>query len=96
MSWQKSFGYEGEDEGVSIIETSDNHLMLSGVLDVTASGGEGNQCRFSTRHAGGDYWAIKITPTGDIVWSRFYGGTFTDSPTAVSYTHLTLPTILLV
>ena len=86
LSWQKSFGYEGEDEGVSIIETSDNHLMLSGVLDVTASGGEGNQGRFSTRHAGGDYWAIKITPTGDIVWSRFYGGTFTDSPTGIKET----------
>jgi len=86
LSWQKSFGYEGEDEGVSIIETSDNHLMLSGVLDVTASGGEGNQGRFSTRHAGGDYWAIKITPKGDIVWSRFYGGTFTDSPTGIKET----------
>jgi len=86
LSWQKSFGYEGEDEGVSIIETSDNHLMLSGVLDVTASGGEGNQGRFSTRHAGGDYWAIKITPTGDIVWSRFYGGSFTDSPTGIKET----------
>jgi len=86
LSWQKSFGYEGEDEGVSIIETSDNHLMLSGVLDVTASGGEGNQGRFSTRHAGGDYWAIKITPTGDIVWSRFYGGKFTDSPTGIKET----------
>ena len=86
LSWQKSFGYEGMDEGVSIIETSDNHLMLSGVLDVTASGGEGNQGRFSTKHAGGDYWSIKITQTGDVVWSRFYGGSFTDSPTGISET----------
>ena len=86
LLWEKSFGYEGVDEGASIIETSDNHLMLSGVLDVTASGGEGNQGRFSTKHAGGDYWSIKITPTGDIVWSRFYGGSFTDSPTGISET----------
>ena len=56
LTWQKSFGYEGLDEGVSVIETSDNHLMLSGVLDVTASGGEGNQGRLYNRHAGGDYW----------------------------------------
>ena len=86
LTWQKSFGYEGLDEGVSVIETSDNHLMLSGVLDVTASGGEGNQGRLYNRHAGGDYWSIKITPTGDIVWSRFYGGTFTDSPTGIKET----------
>ena len=86
LSWQKSFGYAGLDEGVSVIETSDNHLMLSGVLDVTASGGEGNQGRLYNRHAGGDYWSIKITPIGDIVWSRFYGGTFTDSPTGIKET----------
>ena len=86
LTWQKSFGYTGADEGISIIETSDNHLMLSGVLDVTASGGEGNQGRLYNRHAGGDYWSIKITPTGDIVWSRFYGGTFTDSPTGIKET----------
>ena len=86
VTWEKSFGYGGVDEGVSIIETSDNHLMLSGILDVTASGGEGNQGRFSTKHAGGDYWSIKISPTGDIVWSRFYGGSFTDSPAGISET----------
>ena len=83
LAWQKSFGYAGADEGMSIIETSDNHFILSGVLDVTASGGEGNFGRFSTRHAGGDYWSIKITQTGDVVWSRFYGGSFTDNPAGV-------------
>ena len=83
LTWQKSFGYAGADEGMSIIETSDNHFILSGVLDVTASGGEGNLGRFSTRHAGGDYWSIKITPTGNFVWSRYYGGSFNDNPAGV-------------
>lgn len=83
LAWQKSFGYAGADEGMSIIETSDNHFILSGVLDVSASGGEGNFGRLSTRHAGGDYWSIKITQTGDVVWSRFYGGSFTDNPAGV-------------
>lgn len=81
--WEKSFGYEGVDEGVSILETSDNHFILSGVLDVTASGGEGNIGRNTAMHAGGDYWSIKINALGDIVWSRFYGGSFTDAPTGV-------------
>ena len=83
LTWQKSFGYAGADEGMSILETSDNHFILSGVLDVSASGGEGNLDRFSTRHAGGDYWSIKITPTGNFVWSRYYGGSFTDNPAGV-------------
>jgi hypothetical protein len=83
ITWEKSFGYSGVDEGVSILETSDNHFILSGVLDVTASGGDGNTGRYSPRHAGGDYWSIKINASGGTVWSRFYGGSFTDAPTGV-------------
>lgn len=80
ISWQKSFGFSGIDEGTKILETSDNHLLLSGVLDVSASGGQGDFGRFSTKHAGGDYWSIKITSNGELIWSKFYGGSFTDSP----------------
>ena len=83
ITWEKSFGYSGVDEGVSILETSDNHFMLSGVLDVTASGGDGNTGRYSPRHAGGDYWSIKINASGGTVWSRFYGGSFTDNPAGI-------------
>ena len=83
ITWEKSFGYSGVDEGISILETSDNHFILSGVLDVTASGGDGNTGRYSPRHAGGDYWSIKINASGGTVWSRFYGGSFTDAPTGV-------------
>ena len=67
--WEKSFGYSGVDEGVSILETSDNHFILSGVLDVTASGGDGNSGRYSPRHAGGDYWSIKINASGCLLYT---------------------------
>lgn len=80
LSWEKSFGYSGSDEGTTLQETADNHLLITGVLDVTASGGQGNAGRTANRHAGGDYWAIKVDATGNLVWSRYYGGTFTDTP----------------
>lgn len=83
ITWQKSFGYAGVDEGISVIETSGNHYLLSGVIDVTASEGEGNIGRYSSKHAGGDYWSIKINSTGDLIWSRFYGGSFTDIPAGI-------------
>ena len=83
LTWQKSFGFPGADEGTAIIETSDNDFLISGVLDVTSSGGQGNLGRFVTEHAGGDYWAIKVSSSGDLIWSRFYGGSFTDSPTGI-------------
>ena len=79
--WQKSFGFSGADNGISIIQTNDNGFLLTGVLDVSASGGEGNsKSLLAKKHAGGDYWAIKIDASGNKAWSRYYGGTFTDTP----------------
>lgn len=82
--WQKSYGFLGADIGNSIIQTNDNGFLLTGVLDVSASNGEGNsksaKSKFSSRHAGGDYWVIKIDASGEKQWSRFFGGTFTDTP----------------
>ncbi len=60
ISWQKSFGYQGADSGVSVIQTNDQGYLISGILDVTASGGEGNTSRNSNRHAGGDFHSARI------------------------------------
>ncbi|TVZ56437.1 hypothetical protein OD91_1722 [Lutibacter sp. Hel_I_33_5] len=80
--WQKSFGFSGNDAGISLIETSDNGFLITGVLDVSASNGQGNS-KIARRHAGGDYWAIKLTANGEKKWSKFYGGSFTDTPYGV-------------
>ena len=47
ISWQKSFGYQGADYGISVIQTSDSGYLVTGVLDVTSSDGAGNTSRFS-------------------------------------------------
>jgi len=77
VSWEKSFGYTGSDRGYSIIQTSDNGYLLSGVLDVTASGGAGNSRAIA--HAGGDYWAIKLDVTGNTQWTKYFGGSLNDT-----------------
>lgn len=87
ISWEKSFGYSGTDSGTSVIQTNDSGYLISGVLDVTASGGEGNTSRTSNRHAGGDYWALKLDASGNIEWSKFYGGLLTDTPEGVIETN---------
>ena len=79
ISWQKSYGYLGSDYGTSLIQTADNGFLMIGELDVTASGGQGN-IGPKVEHAGGDIWAIKTNASGTIEWSRYYGGTFTDTP----------------
>ena len=84
LFWQKSFGFSGRDEGRSIIETPDGSIIVAGEIDITASGGQGNSGRNINRHAGGDYWAIKVSSAGTFVWSRFYGGSFTDTATGIA------------
>lgn len=81
VSWERSFGFSGIDGGTKLIQTSNGGFLLVGVLDVTASNGQGNTKTSSAkRHAGGDYWAIKLNPNGAVEWSKFYGGSFTDTP----------------
>ena len=86
MVWEKSFGFSGLDSGISVIQTKDAGYLLIGVLDVTASGGLGNSKNAQTKHAGGDYWAIKLNASGEKQWSRYYGGTFTETPYRVMQT----------
>lgn len=79
IEWENSYGFAGADNGSALIQTSDGGYMLVGVLDVTASGGQGNSARNSQRHAGGDYWAVKIDASGNLQWSKYFGGSFSDS-----------------
>ena len=83
VSWQKSFGFQGNDSGFSVIQTNDQGYLISGILDVSASGGQGNSSRTSNRHAGGEYWAIRLNASGDMLWSKFFGGSFTDTPEGI-------------
>lgn len=79
LIWQKSFGFSGSDYGISVLKTQDNGVLLCGVLDVTASGGQGNS-KTVNKHAGGDYWVLKLAQDGSPEWTRYFGGSFTDSP----------------
>lgn len=85
--WQKSFGYQGADSGTTLTQTNDQGFLITGVLDVTASNGQGNTSRTTQRHAGGDYWALKLDNSGNLQWSRYFGGNFTDTPTGVVQTN---------
>ena len=77
--WEYSFGFAGSDTPYSIIQTNDNGYLLSGVLDVSASNGQGDRKLILSRHAGGDYWVIKLNASGVKQWSNYYGGSFTDT-----------------
>lgn len=76
--WEKSFGFSGSDQAFSVIATSDNGLMMVGFLDITASGGEGNDFTNAAQHGVGEFWAHKLDSNGNLVWRRYFGGTNND------------------
>jgi len=79
IQWQKTTGFSGSDQGLSLIQTTDGGYFIGGILDVSASNGEGNSKSTAARHAGGDYWGIKLDSTGNIKWRRYFGGSNTDT-----------------
>ena len=81
--WEKSFGFLGADYGTSLVATSDGGYLIAGVLDVSASNGQGNSKSATIKHAGGDYWAVKTDSSGNLKWSRFFGGSFTEVPLGI-------------
>ncbi|MGB1020383.1 MAG: hypothetical protein ACPGVF_04700 [Flavobacteriaceae bacterium] len=80
LLWEKSFGFAGHDHAYNIIETSDGGFFFNGFLDVTASGGAGQDGKSPPqgRHGVGEFWAQKIDAQGNLLWRNYYGGTNND------------------
>lgn len=63
--WSKSIGGSLQDEGKGVMQTSDGGFIIVGA---TYSFGAGNR----------DFYVIKTNNSGDVVWSKTYGGTGDD------------------
>ena len=77
IQWEKSHGFSGHDHSRSILQTNDGGYFIGGYLDVTASGGLGNET-ITTKHGVGEFWAQKLDATGNLEWRRYFGGTNND------------------
>jgi len=77
IQWEKSHGFSGHDHSRSILQTNDGGYFIGGYLDVTASGGLGNET-VTTKHGVGEFWAQKLDATGNLEWRRYFGGTNND------------------
>jgi len=59
--WNKTYGGELADRGLSIVKTDDDEYLLAGS---SSSFGAGNS----------DIWLVKIDGTGNQIWNKTYGG----------------------
>ena len=99
--WDRSIGGSGMEDLKTVGESSKGIYMIGG-----NSGSDIDGTRIQASRGGRDYYIAFLNSNGDILQDAAYGGSSDDQMTAmiqtsdgtyaVSYTHLTLPTILLV
>ena len=77
IQWEKSYGFAGHDHSQSLLQTNDGGYFIGGYLDVTASGGLGNET-VTTKHGVGEFWAQKLDASGNLEWRRYFGGSSND------------------
>merc|ERR1711969_355080 len=75
IEWEKSYGFAGHDHSYSVLETADGGYFSAGFLDVTASGGAGNE---NVKHGVGEFWGQKLDATGNLQWRNYFGGSNND------------------
>lgn len=67
--WQKSFGGSGSDLLKVILNTSDGGFLLGGISNSPVGFD-----KTETSRGGTDFWILKITAQGDILWQKVFGG----------------------
>ncbi len=76
IEWQACYGGSGFDSAQDIVQTSDGGYVM--IAQTTSSDGQvtGYQGSF-------DFWVVRISATGELLWQRAMGGSGTEFPQAV-------------
>lgn len=68
LLWQRPYGGSGIDAGLALIETQDGGIVSVGyTFSDDGDVGSGNQ-------GGSDYWIVKVSASGELLWERTMGG----------------------
>jgi len=61
MEWNQTYGGTRYDYASSVVQTSDGGYALAGTT-------------YSFGHGNNDFWLVKTDGSGNMEWTRFYGG----------------------
>ena len=73
LEWSRTYGGSGGDVARSVIQTSDGGYVIAGYTNSYGAGGF-------------DFWLVKTDSSGNIEWSRTYGGPKSDEARSVIQT----------
>ncbi len=78
--WTKSLGGPGNEYANSIVQSTNGTFIVAGYA--TSGGGQ-----VTGYHGGaGDFWVVKLSSSGSVVWKNCYGGSLQDNAYSVKQT----------
>lgn len=82
VNWQKSYGGERNEVVYAGVETSDGGFIMVGSTN-SKNSFDVKDSRGFDGTGGNDFWILKVSNTGSIVWSKTFGGSKEDIATSV-------------
>ncbi len=79
LLWQKVLGGSDIDIAWSVRQTNDEGFIVGGVSSSLDGEVTGN-------HGSTDYWIVKLTSSGNLMWEKSFGGTLADPGLSVEQT----------
>ncbi len=86
IEWEKSYGGSLQDSPFSAIELSDGSFVIGGLSNSFPDSG----VRTFPTYGSTDYWVIKISSTGTLIWDKSFGSDGNDNLFSISSKNDTL------
>ncbi|WP_138504757.1 hypothetical protein [Spirosoma lacussanchae] len=91
MLWQKTYGGSYDDRAISVARTSDGKFVVAGYTssgdgDVTGYHGTVPPAYGNTFFGLHDFWVLKISESGNLIWQKALGGSNDDISASVAIT----------
>ncbi|MCK4662086.1 MAG: hypothetical protein KAT68_04430 [Bacteroidales bacterium] len=82
IEWKKTLGGSWKDDPFSIQQTNDGGYIIAG----SSNSNDGHVTGFHNTNGSSDYWIVKLGVSGNIDWTKCYGGSSHDEATSIQQT----------
>lgn len=82
IQWQKKYGGSGTEQSYDFLQNTDSTYVICGLSGSSAGSG-----LVTNNFGSNDYWVVKISPSGNVIWDKNYGGSGSDRPFSIAKTN---------